>query len=443
LNCLTQIKIPQLELDLCVQCGEDNLFSFSHPCSCCYPLYSKKYKKKLQKLKNKEELSAVKIQNFFIKKKNKKQNKKYKNKNKNNDVMFIKNPDVDWSYSLHEYDKYLIENGETPFNKAYLHLCCISKIATQNRRKLLYDSMKEVDEINKLFSTVGCNIDYTLGNYKIVAQDYKNLKPQSGSEEFTDSDESFDVSGMNFEDDFKFIDNLATEEIFNRLYTFKYDGARTLESLIPEHERRKCYITSSKNYTNVFGDIVRDDKLYLKPQSGSLWYRLNKMQEKAKISQSKFSEKYIVKLVDDVIHFIKYATEEVVGMTRVQTILRACTNFLKLRLNESTYHTLKDKAIPYLLSILDKMSVQNFEEYIEKARTSLGGMKNIFSSPIMSKLHQCCLYMMSLSIFDSLGIDLDMFNYTALEKASLRKKYSNTTDFFYVLCETVLFIAER
>ena len=261
----------------------------------------------------------------------------------------------------------------------------------------------------------------------------------SYSPQFSDSDESFDISGMTFDDDFDFLE----KQIFNKLYTFKYDKARSLESLIPEHERRNIYVTLSNNYTNIFGDIVKIDKSYLRPQSGSLWYRLNKMQENAKIAESKFNEKYIVKLVDDVIHFIKYATEDVVGMTRIQIILRACTNFLKLRLNESTYHTLKDKAIPFLLNILDKMSIQNFEECIEKARTSLGGMKNIFSSPIMSKLHQCCLYMMSLSIFDNLGIDLDMFNYTALEKASLKKKYSNTTDFFYVLCETVLFIAER
>jgi hypothetical protein len=263
------------------------------------------------------------------------------------------------------------------------------------------------------------------------------------SPQFSDSDESFNTSGMNFEYDFIFLRDSLSEEIFSKLYDFKMENPRSLESLIPEHERRKCYITPSNNYTNIFGDIVKNDKYYLRPQSGSLWYKLNKMQEAAKIKESCFNERYIVKLVDDVIHFIKYATEEVVGMTRVQTILRACTNFLKLRLNESTYHTLKDKAIPYILSILDKMNVQSFEEYLDTARTSLGGLKNIFSSPIMSKLHQCCLYMMSLSIFDNLGINLDMFNYTALEKASLKKKYSNTTDFFYVLCETVLFIAER
>lgn len=226
----------------------------------------------------------------------------------------------------------------------------------------------------------------------------------------------------------------------------------SLKSMIPEHERRlKPYRVKSgfKTYTNVFGDIVvinrkpKRKKSMLAPQSVDIMtYILNKFIKSPEVAVY-FNEKYICKLIDDLVHFVRYATETVVGMTRIDIIIRACTNFMKLRFNESTFHTLRDRALPFLLGILDKMNVQSFEDHLDSARACLNGAKNIFASPIFSKLHQCCLYMMSLSIFEKMGINLDFLNYSALEKAAMRKKYSSVTDFFYVLCETLLFIAER
>jgi hypothetical protein len=272
------------------------------------------------------------------------------------------------------------------------------------------------------------NLVYPHFNLLYDIRHYSRLHVQSGEEDFEiiDVDEDSD-------------DLLQEHEPWNPC---------NFSTIIPEHYQRKCYIPKLKKneeyYINKFGDIViYRVKEKLTPQSGNFIYRMRKMKEQHELSQKVFNERYIIKLIDDIVNFIKYATETVIGMSRYAIIVRACTNFLKLRLNESTYHTIKDTALPYIKQLISTIEIQSFESKLEETRQMLSGMKNIFQSPIMTKLHQCCLYMISLSLFENMGIKMDFLRYSALEKAALKRKYSNVSDFFYVLCDTILFVVER
>jgi len=153
-------------------------------------------------------------------------------------------------------------------------------------------------------------------------------------------------------------------------------------------------------------------------------------------------EKFLCKLIEDVIYFITLACEKVEGMRRVDTIIRAALVFLKLRFNESVFHMIRDKAIPFITNIFGSFSVQN-DDFVSSAREMLNSYKNINESPIMVKLYKCAMYIMSLSLFEKLGVSLDTFGYTSLEKAAMKKRFYKKSDFIYVLFDTVLFIAER
>jgi len=174
------------------------------------------------------------------------------------------------------------------------------------------------------------------------------LQLQSGEIYFDEgSDESYDVSGMNFEDDFAFLDDLSSGYEDCGIDTTDDDPIQCqvaeysfweYEQWLKQHFQndyldycydRNIYKMRERRCTNHFGDSVTiyhkhnrkqikfDCKMYMKNnvrfntkkrktqkyklQSASLWYRLQK-------SQAELSEKYIIKLVDDTLCFFKYAT---------------------------------------------------------------------------------------------------------------------------------------
>jgi hypothetical protein len=152
-------------------------------------------------------------------------------------------------------------------------------------------------------------------------------------------------------------------------------------------------------------------------------------------------EDFLPKLIEDIIFFVKMSTENVEGMNRFQIVSRATIIFLKSRFGLSMYKMMKTKIMPFITSIFEDVSVQT--DLFSTSRDFLNSYKNISESPIVMKIYKCCLYLLSLSIFDKVGIKFETFGFTKLQEATLKKKFYKKTDFVYVLCDTILFILER
>lgn len=129
-------------------------------------------------------------------------------------------------------------------------------------------------------------------------------------------------------------------------------------------------------------------------------------------------------------------------------LTRAIMIFIKLRFNSSLVKALSDKIVPFVLRIFQNETGElepqsGFDDVLTGLRGSLDSFSAVKHSPIFTKLYKCCMYLMSFSLFEAVGITMDTFGYNNIEQALLKKKYSEKTDFIYTLADTLLFIVER
>jgi hypothetical protein len=213
---------------------------------------------------------------------------------------------------------------------------------------------------------------------------------------------------------------------------------RNLSQIIVSAKRQKYLDTLYQNTNSI--DLI--ERKYLESYAKDFNVQSGIIENIYSYCTPHFDEKFLVKLIEDIIYFIDLSCEKVEGKSRTHTIIRAATIFLKLRFNESLFHLIKDRAIPFITKIFGDFEVQS-GDFISSARELLNTYKNINDSPIMIKLYKCTMYIMSLSIFEKIGISLETLGYTSLEKAAMKKKYYKKSDFLYVLFDTALFIAER
>jgi len=224
---------------------------------------------------------------------------------------------------------------------------------------------------------------------------------------------------------------------------------------IPNPSEEICDFTKESKYLDILSKNTNDDidmieAKYLKQMAENysvqaglfdhpvIQHYLPILMEKYK----HFDEKFVIKLIEDILLFINLASEKVEGLSRMDCIIRSAYIFLKLRFNDSLYHIVKDQAVPYITEIFGDYFVQS-SDFIGSARELLNAYKNINNSPIVLKLYKCAMYMMSLSIFDKIGVSMDNFGYSKLEQAAIKKQFYKRKDFIYVLFDTLLFIAER
>lgn len=150
---------------------------------------------------------------------------------------------------------------------------------------------------------------------------------------------------------------------------------------------------------------------------------------------------YIPKLFDDIMTFVQMATQNIEGWNRFQTIYQAVRVFLKCRYNESSAKIFFDRVAPYIKGLFDDLVPQ--ADFFEASRGFLNSYKNINESPIVVKLYKCCMFLLSMSVFDKFGVTFDKFGFTKLEEIAIKKKLYKKSDFIYVICDTLLFVLER
>jgi len=129
-------------------------------------------------------------------------------------------------------------------------------------------------------------------------------------------------------------------------------------------------------------------------------------------------------------------------------IAEAAFTFVKLRFNGSVAVAIyKSELLEKFSQILnvdvdEKLKVESID-VLYTARQTLGSYKDLVESPIYKKLYKCLMYAISLDLFDKAGLKLDSFGYGKMEKAILKRKFYNKSDFIYTIFDTILFILER
>ncbi len=163
--------------------------------------------------------------------------------------------------------------------------------------------------------------------------------------------------------------------------------------------------------------------------------------------------RYTVKLVEDIVilctHLIRSEDKFDYGL--------AILNFVKLRTNKSfLVETLYDNLLSFFEKTFDLLddeesesfvvqseSINKTESLFEGVRCFLDKYDEVKHSPIISKLHKFMMYAMSMSLFDSIGVSLENFNFSKFEIEAAKKKYWLGPDFVYTVLDTLLFLCER
>lgn len=122
--------------------------------------------------------------------------------------------------------------------------------------------------------------------------------------------------------------------------------------------------------------------------------------------------------------------------------------FTKLRINTSMALKAQTAAASFLLENFttifrdgDQEDLQSFEELLGKAEEYKDHLMDFTNSKFASKMHRFMLCLVSLSVFDKLGLPFDKLGYTAIEKAALKRKFT-TMSIIETFADTLIFVCK-
>lgn len=333
---------------------------------------------------------------------------------------------TNWEYCFYDYDMYLISIGEKPFSNC----------------ECIIEPSECSDDIYGNFSEVSSHFYGHFDSYSPRGKRNRTISWES-----------------NVSNDFDYY-NHDRKPYICRPHHF----CNIFDDVVPMSKHfvtrskfiktinRTLYICNNK-YKNTKKNKKRQSKKFknCKVQTDSAdqsayekFYRshMMRMLDRRLYNQIKdLDPDYVPKLVDDIITFVQMATMKVENMTFYEVIVLAVRVFFKSRYNESSGKLLFKRLFPYIKNIFSGLSVQG--DFFETSRSFLNSYKNINESPIVLKLYKCCTYLMTMSVFEKIGITFESLGYSKLEEVTLKKKFYKKTDFIYVLCDTILFILER
>nr|QDH87658.1 MAG: RNA-dependent RNA polymerase [Picornavirales sp.] len=149
---------------------------------------------------------------------------------------------------------------------------------------------------------------------------------------------------------------------------------------------------------------------------------------------------FVVKLLEDVI----LLTYQLSRSRSKLDMSVAVTAFAKLRMSRSLSMTVSERLLEIKFSeLFSEQEVQSADEYFMPLREMLDNYTNVRSLPVFKKMYKFSMYALSLSLFDSMGVDFDTFGYSQVEKAYIKRKFTKSPDFVHCLLDTTLFVCER
>lgn len=94
--------------------------------------------------------------------------------------------------------------------------------------------------------------------------------------------------------------------------------------------------------------------------------------------------------------------------------------------------------------VLD-MFIQADDEstFIDVLKDLLDRYELVRESMMYKKIYKLFMYLLSLSVFEQLGVTMDSVNYTKLEQEAIKRKYHMGSDFIHCLLDTMVFLYTR
>lgn len=173
----------------------------------------------------------------------------------------------------------------------------------------------------------------------------------------------------------------------------------------------------------------------------------DKFQLQSSFMSSPFSKKpivdpelYLANLVLDIFFFIR------VQMLAHDDKMFQYSNLMQfLRVRGLTH----GQSVPeYVVSNIqlftsDDMEPQSMEIFLTTFRSFLDRFEELRESALYRKLYKLMMYLLSLSVFDSIGIDFNTFRFSEFHQEAIRRRHHAGIDFFATICDTSLFVLER
>jgi hypothetical protein len=148
---------------------------------------------------------------------------------------------------------------------------------------------------------------------------------------------------------------------------------------------------------------------------------------------------YGMKLYEDIM-ILFFQLSRIKDLTEARVAILA---FIKLRTNSPLITMRQIGVLIYYFDNLFGMQMQSSNNPFSTLRHFVDKYDEIKHSPIFKKMYRFCMYAMSLSMFDNIGLSMDKLGYKKLEQEAIRKEYHLGFDFAHTMVDTVLFICER
>ncbi len=194
-------------------------------------------------------------------------------------------------------------------------------------------------------------------------------------------------------------------------------------------------------------DSLDMSNLSFSEQSGRLPYitNLHIVKYLNKFSNTLYGEDYVKKLLEDILILVHGLSscfrEDQIDFTRILTTI---ITFLKLRSNKSILSMFADSKISdYIQTLISPSEESGFADALDSASNIIGMIKSGKKLKITKVMYRLGMFAMTLSLFDSVGLNLDLFGYSEFDKELLRRKHKLTGDVVLDLADGLIYLLKK
>lgn len=148
---------------------------------------------------------------------------------------------------------------------------------------------------------------------------------------------------------------------------------------------------------------------------------------------------FFQKILEDMLMFIN----DLVRAKDTNAYYSALAHFIKHRTNSTLYSLLTQINIKNIFDDVFKIELQSGDNFFKPLRNFMSKYEEVKESKIFKKLYKFLMYILSLSLFEKIGITFDTLNYSKIEAEAIKKQYHLGVDFFYSMLDTLVFLCER
>jgi len=168
----------------------------------------------------------------------------------------------------------------------------------------------------------------------------------------------------------------------------------------------------------------------------SMLFYINKYFSSKKIS---IDQDFLAKLFEDCIFLIG----DLATAASSWACYSSLAHFVKHRTGVTISKAFAVDGISTFFKKLFHPELQSGDGFFHDFKKVLENYSSFKKSKLYEKLYRLIMYLLSLSVFEKIGVSFDSLRYTKIEAEAIKKKYYMGIDFVHSLLDTVVFICER